>query len=643
LATPSSCLRCQKPLAVDATNGLCVTCSQAIETERRTATPQVPGSVSGTARQIEDQGTATRTGQFDATADTKQWDGKARNRATPSGFELLRYLGGGGMGDVYLALEYAADRRVAMKFLRAAADPRSAWRFVKEIRALAKLEHPNIIRVIAVDLDRSDPFFTMEYAAGGTLTERVKAEGLMEPEDAAQLFVRLARAVHAAHSEQILHRDIKPGNIVLAEDGTPKLSDFGLAKRMDEELDTKTHASVAVGTPPYMPPEAVTRKHGDFCEASDVYGLGATLFFALTGRAPFSGDYNEVMRQVERDAPPRPRSIRPEIPLGLEAIVLKCLEKRPADRYSSAEELANDLERYLEGAKPVAPPMTRPRRVKQWARRNRVGVAIGALLGTVIVSLASLRPWEERDPAEAIRNELSQGRTVQLLGESGTPRYHRWALGSATFGQATNGSPACYYETMGMGLLELCPAPGIDRYRITLDILQLEAHAGDPPGKPQGLRYLGPYFGYSSATTADGRLVHWYFATTFSDIRPNGENTLDTNRDPKPHRSNLGKAVEFPGAGGTAGLWRNFRIDIAPELVEISWKREDEQEFQPLLALVPPGIQSGYAEPQPLLEKNESTTLTAPKWSANSPFGIWTQRTGVCIRNIRIIPGPKPL
>ena len=391
-APSTSCVRCQKPLAVESATGLCTTCFLALETLESTPIPADPNL---TATLRVDRGMETRTGGFEVDGQTGTWDEEARLRKAPDGYQILRFLGRGGMGDVYLAREIAPDRILAMKFLRAVTDPNSARRFEEEIRALARIEHPNIVRVISVELYRPDPFFTMEYAAGGTLSEKVKAAegGALPPEEATGIAIVLARAAQAAHDVAIIHRDLKPGNILFTADGIPKIGDFGLAKRLDEdtERDPATMASSAVGTPPFMPPEGVSRvKHGDFTVMSDVYGLGATLYFMVTGRPPFTGDAHDVMRQVEREAPPRPRSLRPELPLGLEAVVLKCLEKKPADRYATAEEMATDLERK----KPKAPRMTWWRRLKMWLGRNRMALAAAGAVISIGAVVAMLREPE---------------------------------------------------------------------------------------------------------------------------------------------------------------------------------------------------------------------------------------------------------
>ena len=249
----------------------------------------------------------------------------------PAGYEILGELGLGGMGAVYLAREVIPDRLVAIKFLRRPGNQSAYDRFLVEVRALAALDHPNIIRVLATDFFRSDPFFTTEYFPNGSLLKKVEEYGPLDPFEAARIMAAAAPAVYAANQKDVIHRDLKPSNILLTADGVPKVADFGLAKRLDQN-DELTNSTGALGSPPYMAPEQ-TGKHGpEGVDArTDVYGLGATLYHLVTGHRPFVGDTpDEVMSRVLVDPPPPPRTVRLEVPRELEAIILKCLEKEPS-------------------------------------------------------------------------------------------------------------------------------------------------------------------------------------------------------------------------------------------------------------------------------------------------------------------------
>jgi serine/threonine-protein kinase len=263
-------------------------------------------------------------------------------------FDLLEEVGRGGMGVVFRARQRSLDREVAIKMIlrgRLASDA-DLQRFMAEAAATASLDHPSIVPVYEVGDIEGRPFFSMQFIEGQTLAQRV-ASGPMAPREAARMVAEIARAVAVAHQAGILHRDIKPGNILIAKDGRPMITDFGLAKQVGAKMDL-TRTGMLVGTPAYMSPEQAGGRRGDIGPASDVYSLGCVLYFALTGRAPFVAEspMELVMLVTEQDPTP-PRALRPSLDRDLEMITIRCLQK-PADlRYPTAEALANDIEAYL--------------------------------------------------------------------------------------------------------------------------------------------------------------------------------------------------------------------------------------------------------------------------------------------------------
>jgi serine/threonine protein kinase len=266
------------------------------------------------------------------------------------GYEVLEELGRGGMGVVYKARQTKLDRLVALKVIHggAAANQAELGRFRNEAEATARLSHPNIVAVYEVGEQHGCPYLALEYIEGGSLAEKLDGTPL-PPRPAVQLVETLAQAVQHAHAHGVLHRDLKPGNVLLAADGIPKIVDFGLARRLDVGSNaTKTGA--VLGTPSYMAPEQAEGKVHEFCPATDVYALGAILYELLTGRPPFKGaSVLETLEQVRTLDPVDPRALQPRLPADLETICLKCLEKKPAHRYPSAEALAADLQRFLAG------------------------------------------------------------------------------------------------------------------------------------------------------------------------------------------------------------------------------------------------------------------------------------------------------
>jgi eukaryotic-like serine/threonine-protein kinase len=301
-----------------------------------------------------------------------------------SGYELLGELGRGGMGVVYKARQTSLKRLVALKMVAAGphAGAEEVARLTAEAEALARLQHPHVVQVYEVSTYQGVPFLALEYVDGGTLKQRL-GRAPQPARWAAELAETLARAVHAAHEAGILHRDLKPSNVLLTEDGTPKITDFGLARALDAAGDTTTVA----GTPSYMAPEQARGRARELGPATDTYGLGMLLYEMLTGRPAFDGDTpHETLLRVAHEDPLSPRRLRPQVPRDLETITLKCLRKEPSRRYPSAQALADDLRRFLDGKPVLARPVGVLGRAARWARR-RPAVA-GLLAAVVLVSAA---------------------------------------------------------------------------------------------------------------------------------------------------------------------------------------------------------------------------------------------------------------
>jgi serine/threonine protein kinase len=267
-----------------------------------------------------------------------------------AGYEILEVIGHGGMGVVYKARQLGLNRLVALKMVLAgpSASPDSLARFRSEAQAVAQLAHPNIVQIFDIGEQGGCPFLAMEHIGGGSLAQQL--DGTPVPaRQASTLVMSLARAVHHAHERGIVHRDLKPANVLLSADGTPKIADFGLAKRADSDY-VHTLTGAILGSPSYMAPEQAAGATDKIGPATDVYALGVILYELLTGRPPFRGaSVIDTIEQVREHAPPPPRSLQPKIPRDLETICLKCLEKQSKRRYASAAELADDLMLFLRG------------------------------------------------------------------------------------------------------------------------------------------------------------------------------------------------------------------------------------------------------------------------------------------------------
>ncbi len=331
-------------------------------------------------------------------------------------YELLSEIARGGMGVVYLARQMALGRTVALKMIRsgALADDREVKRFHTEAEAVAKLDHPGIVPVFDVGEWGGHHFFSMAYVAGQSLAHRLRDDGPLSPTAAARLLHAIAEAVQYAHDKGILHRDIKPQNILLDEAGHPRLVDFGLAKQMQAGSDL-THTGQVMGTPSYMPPEQASGATRWVGPTADVYSLGATLYAVLTGRPPFQASTSAETVRLVLDAPPvSPRRLNRAIPADLDTICLKCLSKSPEQRYPTARELADDLARFSEGQPIRARPVPAWVRGWKWARRRPVAAALAAVSAVAVLALVAVVVSVGYQGRLAALNDTLEGRNVDL-------------------------------------------------------------------------------------------------------------------------------------------------------------------------------------------------------------------------------------
>lgn len=329
------------------------------------------------------------------------------------GHEIIEELGRGGMGVVYRARQLAPARDVALKMLlpldTAQAELRA--RFQQEARTLADLEHPAILPLYQVGEVDGRPYFTMKLAVGGTLAQQVDPERPWTPKRAAELTAVLADALHYAHLRGVIHRDIKPGNVLFDEAGRPYLADFGLAKLNDARASFSRSAGV-LGTPAYLAPEIASSGARAATTASDIYSLGAVLFELLTGRPPFATDgLAALLVKIAQEQPPTPTSLNAHVPRDLEIVCLKCLRKSPAERYGTAAELGDDLRRWIGGEPVLAREFTPVERLAKWARRRpALATLSGALAATAVGSALWLTHSNRQLNLAVQRAEAAQAR-----------------------------------------------------------------------------------------------------------------------------------------------------------------------------------------------------------------------------------------
>jgi serine/threonine-protein kinase len=530
-----------------------------------------------------------------ATVLTAPWPADAGAGAEPADaapwldhYELLELLGVGGMGVVHKARQIGLGRIVALKRIKEGSDarPEELASFRCEARAMARLQHPNIVPIYAVGECNGLPCFSMEYLEGGNLTRRIAGQ----PQPARQTAVwmeALAQAVHYAHQQGIIHRDLKPANVLLTRDGTPKISDFGLAKNLEAELGTSRSSSsgpadVPIGTPGYSAPEQVARSLQEIGPRSDVFSLGAIMYELLTGRPAFQAvTPPEALRRVLEQEPTPPRQLHRGVDPELEAVCLKCLEKKPADRYPSAAALADDLGRWLRGK----PTLARPRRwlTRAWyfVRRHPILSTIAAqlLLAALVVPLVLYFADPERRAAQRaaqIDRDLVENRPAVIIGEFGAPPRFQLATNPAD-SQAWVGPDGTFtVMSFKIALVQLLADPKRQRYRFRAEVRH-DATSYDTE--------VGIYCLHSAHTTAKGEPAHGFCSLSFNDLwfrRPQQGNQVNlmlrryVEQNHWPPSLKIGLLQEhFPPAGETAGAtapWRQLAVEVTPEEIRATWE-----------------------------------------------------------------------
>ena len=467
---------------------------------------------------------------------TQDWSTGAGEAAAPrksiGHFELIELLGSGGFGAVWKARDLQLDRLVAVKIPhKGKLNLAEVERFLREARAAAQLRHPNIVSVHEVGLADDFVYIVSDFIEGPSLDNWL-VDQRPSCRDSARLCAKVSDALHHAHQQGIIHRDMKPGNILIDRAGEPHITDFGLAKRETSEV-VMTMEGQVFGTPAYMSPEQAKGQGHAADRRTDIYSLGAILFELLTGEHPFRGSVQMLLKQVIEDEPPSPRKFDSRVPRDLETMCLKCLQKEPASRYDTAQALADEFDRFLAGKPILARPVGRLERIGRWCRRNPlvaasvtaavVSLLFGLIAATVGYVRTSLALEEARLSQARAEESLQQARQAvddlftrvsedALLNQPGMQPLRRDLLRRARdyyekFLKQGQGDPSLRDEMamaqFRVGLIaEEIESPGkaIASYETARDI-QAEL-VGDEPNNPNRLKALG------DTLNAIGRALH---------------------------------------------------------------------------------------------------------------------------------------
>ena len=381
MTNETTCLKCGEPRAGDARQGFCPKCLFA----QASAGDLDNCSVASQPGAANPQPARESSSTVHASASTTA--GQQLPRAFGD-YELLEEVARGGMGIVYRARHLSLDRIVAVKMLLFGplSSPEFVKRFRAEASAAASLQHPNIVAIHEVGVHQGEQYFAMDYVEGQSLA-KLLANGPLPARSAASYLKTIAEAIHYAHERGILHRDLKPSNVLIDASNQPRVTDFGLARRLEGDSELTVTGQV-LGSPNYMPPEQAMGRRGKVSRRSDVYSLGAMLYHLLTGRPPFVGEgLTDTLEQVLNSEPVSPRLLNPSAPRDLETICLKCLEKEPDKRYATSQALADELGRFLNHEPVRARPVTRAERAWRWCQRKP------ALAGALAIAVCYCSPF----------------------------------------------------------------------------------------------------------------------------------------------------------------------------------------------------------------------------------------------------------
>jgi serine/threonine-protein kinase len=559
-------------------------------------------------------------------------------------YTLLGVLGRGGMGLVFRAIHPVLNRLVALKTLHPGGEDRTDTlaRFRLEGEVVARLEHPNIVRIYDFDEYGGVPYFAMELMEGETLAAKLR-RGRLELREAAELVRTIAAAVGYAHRQKVVHRDLKPSNVLIAHDGTLKVTDFGLAKILDEGRGGLTLTDAVMGTPSYMAPEQAAGRSAEVGPRTDVYALGAILYEALVGAPPYVGESkSRVLELVRAGGVVPPSKRRPEIPADLESICLKCLELLPSDRYATADELAEELDRWLKGEPTHTRRPSRARRLLRRMKDRRV--IAGMVVIAVGVGLVAALPPAWRQPA-------AKGASTEIRTPDGRllPFRVRYGGDSATVTADRDG--AITVSTWDLCLVEYTGIRGHIPYRFRANVRHV---ASEREGR------VGLYFAHLANPGVFGE-THLFGRMTYNDIfkasdgygapeqpRPfvnplPQENqarldfvTLVAGHDrPLTLRRELAAGSPFELCGSQANCPRVLEVVISPDAVTGIW------EGIPVRPVSADRISTEFAEKLENARKrspnDDLLRMVTARYDSRGGVGLVVERSSASFRSVEMI------
>jgi tRNA A-37 threonylcarbamoyl transferase component Bud32 len=568
--------------------------------------------------------------------------------------EILGQIGAGGFGVIYKARDKTLNRFEAIKLLRCGAlDAERAGRFEREAHAMARLDHPHIVPVFARGEYRGEPYYIMPFMPGGSMSGH-KEELRKDPRRAVAVLIKVARAVQYLHEQGIVHRDLKPQNVLFAENGEPHVSDFGLAKLLDDDQSLSA-TNQRLGTPAYMAPEQtglLTTKTGP---QTDIWSLGVLLYELVAGVRPFQSDDDKetatLLAKIIKETPVRPSKLKPDLDRGLEAVILKCLEKNPHDRFASAAELADELGRWLRQEK----VQTRRTPVRRFVYRWRwvaAAFAFVAVAATVVAAVAAIvaRRNSPEFILEALRNEFLQNGTIELVRDKTAPRWHALAM-DAEVDTSFTSDGYWQIQSVDYGFVELLRDIPVDSYKLRAEIAHtMEARIVANKG------YVGAFIA-QSARSNERATPRFSCQVTFNDIvgdeRPGGPKKGDL----PGNIARFGIRV-FAHAGGTARIddylvdqastrfkrsdawqpeWRTIELELRPGRIEGSfdgknlepWDRADaERRLQDWLRQ-----RQTTKDPLPFIALGDPGAI---KLSARGSLGLVVVRGAIAVKSVTL-------